>query len=96
MTPEELKPILGTLVLPPAGPLLLALLGLLLVSGRRLRAGGALAFVGVASLWFLSCHAPAVWMAQTLLPQVAPVRAEQLARAEAIVVLGGGVLAEAP
>ena len=96
MLPEELKPILSALVLPPAGPLLLALLGLLLVSGHRLRSGGTLAFLGVGSLWFLSCHAVAVLMAQVLLPQVAPARADQLAQAEAIVVLGGGVLAQAP
>ena len=96
MLPGELKPVLTALVLPPAGPLLLALLGLLLAARRRLRAGLALATLAVIGLWFLSCHAVTLWLAHALLPQVEPVRPEQLARAQAIVVLGGGVQAQAP
>ena len=96
MLPGELKPLLTALVLPPAAPLLVALLGLLLVARRRLRRGLAVATLAVAGLWFLSCHAVAVWLAQALLPQVEPVRPEQLARVQAIVVLGGGVEAQAP
>jgi uncharacterized SAM-binding protein YcdF (DUF218 family) len=96
MMPDELKPILTALALPPAGPLLLALLGVGLLVRRRVRAGSFLALVGLTALWILSCHAPARMLAQSLLPQVPPARADQLARVDAIVVLGGGVLAEAP
>lgn len=96
MQPGELKPILAALVLPPAGPLLLALLGLLLVARRWLRTGLTLAVLSVLGLWFLSCHAVGVWLAHTLLPQVEPVRPEQLAQVQAIVVIGGGVEPRAP
>lgn len=95
MLPGELKPILATLVLPPAGPLLLALLGLLL-AWRRRGAGLALAFLAVLSLAALSTHAVALLLARALLPQVAPLDAAQLQRVQAIVVLGGGVLPQAP
>lgn len=92
---QELKPLLTTLVLPPAGPLLLALAGLLLNATRRL-AGRLVAFTGIASLWFLSCNAVAVHLAGHLLPQVPPISAAQLAQVQAIVVLGGGVRQHAP
>lgn len=96
MLPGELKPILTALVLPPAGPLLLALLGLVLIARRRLRGGLALALLSLAALWLLSCHAVAICLAGALLPAVEPVRPEQLARVQAIVVLGGGVESQAP
>lgn len=97
MSLGELKPILATLVLPPAAPLLLTLLGLLLAI-RKKAWGLLLAFAGVALLWFLSCHAVAVWLAQTLLPQHAPVTVAALKSSgvQAIVVLGGGVHPVAP
>ena len=96
MAPGELKPILSTLVLPPAGPLLLVLLGLVLLALRRRLAGAAAALVGVAGLWLLCCHAVATLLAQHLLPQVPPLQPAALERAQAIVVLGGGVHPEAP
>lgn len=97
MSLGELKPILATLVLPPAAPLLLALLGLLL-GIRKKAAGLLLAFAGLALLWFLSCHAVAVWLAHTLVPQYTPVTAAALksGSVQAIVVLGGGVHPVAP
>jgi uncharacterized SAM-binding protein YcdF (DUF218 family) len=93
----ELKPILTTLALPPAAPLLLALLGWLLAL-RKKAAGLALVFVAFAMLWLLSCHAVAVWLAQNILPQYAPlsVAALKASGAQAIVVLGGGVHPVAP
>lgn len=99
MTLGELKPLLTTLVLPPAGPLLLALLGLGL-AWRRRRAGLWLALAGVLLLWLLSCQAVAVWLGRHALPQVdalAPAPAAQLreAQVQAIVVLGGGLLPQA-
>ena len=97
MSLGELKPILATLVLPPAAPLLLALLGLVLAI-RKKAAGLLLAFAGIALLWFLSCHAVAVWLAQTILPQYAPLTVPALksGAVQAIVVLGGGVHPVAP
>ena len=98
MLPGELKPILTALVMPPASPLLVALLGVLLATRRRLRAGLAMAFIGIAALWLLSCHAVAAWLAQSMLPQVVAAQPAQVAQArvQAIVVLGGGVLPQAP
>jgi uncharacterized SAM-binding protein YcdF (DUF218 family) len=93
----ELKPILTALAMPPAAPLLLALLGLMLV-GKKKVWGRTLALSGVALLWLLSCPAVAVWLAQNALPQYAPASAAQLKNSgvQAIVVLGGGALPLAP
>lgn len=97
MSPGELKPLLTALALPPAGPLLLALLGLLLMA-RRWLAGAILSLLGIGALWFLSCNAVGVGLAHTLLPQVKPlnVRSAEMANVQAIVILGGGVLGQAP
>ena len=92
-----LKPILTTLVLPPAAPLLLAGAGLLLARARR-RAGLALVTASVVMLWLLSCHGAAVWLASALLPTYQPLIASALktSGAQAIVVLGGGMHRTAP
>lgn len=95
MQPGELKPLLAALALPPAGPLLLALLGLLL-AGRRRVLGLLLGVAGLATLWLLSCNAVGIGLAQALLPMPAPLQAAQLQPVQAIVVLGGGVLRDAP
>lgn len=97
MSPGELKPLLTALILPPAGPLLLALAGLLLM-GRRWLGGAIVSLLGIVMLWFLSCNAVGVGLAHTLLPQVKPlnVRGAELASVQAIVILGGGVLGQAP
>ena len=50
-----LKSLLRELMLPPAGPLIIAVLGLLLVSRRR-RLGAALVVIGVGTLWL--CATP--------------------------------------
>ncbi len=93
----EFKPLLTSLALPPLALLLLALLGLGLAVARK-RGGLALVAVALALLWLLSCHGAAVWLARHALPQFAPVSAAQLkpGRVQAIVVLGGGLLPEAP
>jgi len=91
----ELKPILSALALPPAGPLLLALAGLVLARWWR-RAGTAVAALSIALLLALSCNAVGVALAHTLLPQVAPAKPADLDTVQAIVVLGGGVRQEAP
>ncbi|MDB5886445.1 MAG: hypothetical protein JWR74_2616 [Polaromonas sp.] len=92
-----LKPLLTSLALPPVLPLVLALLGLLL-AWRRQRSGLALAALALAGLWLLSCHGTAVWLARHALPQFAAVTAAQLKarQVQAIVVLGGGLLSDAP
>ena len=92
-----LKPLLTALVLPPLGPLLIAALGLLLAIKRK-RAGMALVVFSLALLWLLSCHGMAVWLSRTALPQFAPLSVAKLKsnKVQAIVVLGGGVLPEAP
>ncbi|HEY0823188.1 MAG TPA: YdcF family protein [Ramlibacter sp.] len=95
MLPGELKPVLAALVLPPAGPLLLVLLGLL-VATRRRAAGLVLALVGVVVAWLLGTTGMAVVLARLLLPPMEPLRAGQLRQVQAIVVLGGGVLPQAP
>ena len=100
----ELKPVLTTVLLPPAGPLLALALGGALFwssSGFRRRLGGALAAVAALTLWLLSCNAVAVWLARSALPQVPVLEPAQAAAlraqgVQAIVVLGGGVLPLAP
>jgi uncharacterized SAM-binding protein YcdF (DUF218 family) len=103
----EFKPLLSTLVLPPAGPLLLVALGLLRAWPRKkqrslaaARLGAALALLGVLLLWLLSCNAVALWLSRHALPQVQALPAEpalalRQAGVQAIVVLGGGVRPEA-
>ncbi|TFZ06004.1 YdcF family protein [Ramlibacter henchirensis] len=96
MLAGELKPILAALALPPAGPLLLAALGLVLAARRWPRSGLALAAIALAGLWLLGCHAVGMLLSASALPQVEPVRPERLHQVQAIVVLGGGVLPNAP
>src|SRR5690606_10164103 len=95
MHPAEFKSILSTLVLPPAGPLLLALLGLLLMLRWR-RTGRALAFAGVFAGLALGAKAVALPLTQALLPLPEPLREDHLKGVQAIVVLGSGVLERAP
>jgi uncharacterized SAM-binding protein YcdF (DUF218 family) len=94
----ELKPLLATLLLPPGGPLLLALLGLLLMLRQRRAFGAVLGLLGLGSLWLLACNGVAVALAQNILPPALPLPPAQLAggNVQAIVVLGGGVHARAP
>lgn len=89
-----LKKILTALVLPPAGPLLLSALGLLLIR-RRPRLGKSLAWGGLVLLWLLATPL----LAQALLGLVEaqpPLQPAQMQRAQAIVVLGGESYFAAP
>jgi uncharacterized SAM-binding protein YcdF (DUF218 family) len=84
----QFKTILKAFILPPGGPLLLALLGLLLLK-RRPRLARLCLVVGIASLWLLST--PIVSDAMTGLVERYPVLdLVQAANAQAIVILGGG------
>jgi uncharacterized SAM-binding protein YcdF (DUF218 family) len=84
----HLKTLLKDLILPPAGLLLLALLGFALLKVRPLLARICL-IAGLASLWLLST--PIVSDALTgLVERYPPLDFRQAASAQAIVILGGG------
>ncbi|MBM3342066.1 MAG: YdcF family protein [Betaproteobacteria bacterium] len=82
------RKILANLVLPPTGPLLLTMIGLLLLR-RRPRIGKTLAWAGMAGLLALSLPVVAAWLAQTVGGAKA-LDLQQPVAAQAIVVLGGG------
>lgn len=83
-----LKTLLKDLILPPAGPLLLALLGLMMLK-RRPKPARICLVVGVGSLWLLST--PVVSDALTrLVERYPPLDLQLAAKAQAIVILGGG------
>lgn len=88
-----LRALAKALLLPPAGPLLVAIAGLLLLR-RAPRAGRALAWTGVLALFALSLPVVAWLLAQPYV--VAPFDAAAAKRAQAIVVLGGGLRRNAP
>jgi uncharacterized SAM-binding protein YcdF (DUF218 family) len=79
---------LAALVLPPTGPLILALIGLALL-GRRPRLGRALACLGVAGLLLLCLPVVAHALLSLLAPPALDLR--RTGDAQAIVILGGGV-----
>jgi uncharacterized SAM-binding protein YcdF (DUF218 family) len=85
-----LKMLLRTLILPPAGPLIVAIVGLLMLRRRR-RVGITLATVGVGALWLLSTPivADSLTRAAERYPALDLTRPVQ---AQAIVILGGGGL----
>jgi uncharacterized SAM-binding protein YcdF (DUF218 family) len=95
---DALKPVLAGLALPPVSLLLMALLGLALAWRNHKKTGLALASISVLLLALLSCHGSAVWLARNALPQFAPVDVANLKakRVQAIVILGGDVLPQAP
>jgi uncharacterized SAM-binding protein YcdF (DUF218 family) len=88
-----LRKVLAAIVLPPAGPLLVAIAGLA-VLGRRPRLGRALAWTGALALAALSTGVVAHGLAR-LLDDSPPVALEAARSAQAIVVLGGGVRPDA-
>jgi uncharacterized SAM-binding protein YcdF (DUF218 family) len=84
----HLKTLLKDSILPPAGPLLLALLGFVLLKARPLLARICL-ITSFALLWLLST--PIVSDALTRLAELyPPIDLRQAADAQAIVILGGG------
>ncbi len=95
-----LKMLLGTLLLPPAGPLLLAGAGLWLLARRRTGAGGAqagwaLAVTGLVALWLLSTPLIADVLTR-LAERYPPLDLTRPVRGQAIVILGGGSARTAP
>lgn len=89
-----LKKILTALILPPAGPILLALFGLWLAR-RWQRFGRALSLAALLSLLALSLPPVAGWLASGL-ETSPPLTDADLKRTQAIVVLGGGKYFAAP
>ena len=90
-----LKPVLTALLLPPGGPLLLMFLAGLLAH-RFWRQARAVVLLSSLAMWLLACDATAYGLNRLLLSTYAPVSAELAAKAQAMVVLGGGVDQFAP
>src|SRR5262245_15977271 len=88
------RKVLAALVLPPIGPLLLAIAGALLL-GRRPRLGRALLWSGLGLLVALSTWTVAGGLLR-LVGDSQPVTLAQAKSAQAIVILGGGVRRNAP
>jgi uncharacterized SAM-binding protein YcdF (DUF218 family) len=91
--PILIKAVLKTLVLPPTGPLLLSVLGLVL-RRRRPRLGNGLAWAGILSLLLLALPAVSDQLLRWL-DRSPPFTVERAGDAQAIVILGGGVRRDA-
>lgn len=87
------RKVLAALVLPPIGPLALAILGAALL-GRRPRLGRALLWTGLGLLVALSTGLVAGGLLR-LVDDSPPVTQAQASSAQAIVILGGGVRTKA-
>ena len=95
MTLGVLKPLLTLLFLPPVGPMLLLLVACLIANKYR-RLAWRMVVVSCLSLWILGSQAAAYGLSRLLLKTYDPVNAAALEKAQAIVVLGGGVDLHAP
>src|SRR5439155_11021676 len=94
MDPFRWKLLLKALVLPPAAPLLIALVGLALLDRSR-RLGRLLTTVGVVLLVLVSMPAVAAFLIR-FVDDSPPFDAGQAKAAQAIVILGGGTKRAAP
>ena len=83
-----------TLVLPPAAPLIVAVVGLALLNRHR-RAGRMLVTVGVVALFVVSMPAVAIKLIRYI-DSTPPLTAQRAESAQAIVILGGGTRRAAP
>ncbi len=88
-----LRKALTALVLPPTGPLIVAFLGLAMLT-RRPRLGRGLAWLGLLTLLALSLPVVSDALVRSL-DQSPPLNLAQVGDAEAIVILGGGVRTDA-
>lgn len=86
------KKLLGSLVLPPTGPLLMAIAGLLMLRWRP-RLGRSLAWIGVGVLFLLSLPVVEGGLSW-LLYRDGPVDLRRAQDAQAVVILGGGLRRE--
>lgn len=89
-----LRKLAAALVLPPTGPLLLAIAGALLLR-RRPRLGGLVLWTGLLGLLALSLG-PVSHALLQLANEGPPLRLEDAKSAQAVVVLGGGLRYDAP
>lgn len=80
---------IAALILPPASPAVLALLGLVLMR-RRVQLGGVLVALAAVALLLLSMPAVAMALLRTLEPPPLDVATARGGEPQAIVVLGGG------
>ncbi len=85
---------LATLILPPAAPLLVIAAALMLLARRRKLVGLVLAWAGVALAWISSTEIVGGTLVRMIEPPAAD--AAQIARGQAIVVLGGGRVIDSP
>ena len=88
------KTLTRSLILPPTGLLILALVGLVLYR-RRPKLGGTLLVVGLGSLWVLATP----WVANALqrtTERCPPLDLSLPVNAQAVVILGGGTVRYAP
>jgi uncharacterized SAM-binding protein YcdF (DUF218 family) len=95
----ELRILLKAILLPPCGPLLLGLVGVVCALLRRPRLGLALCAIAIGSLWLLATPIIADAMARAAegYPALDPAHlTAQQASAQAIVILGGGYRRNAP
>jgi uncharacterized SAM-binding protein YcdF (DUF218 family) len=92
--PVWVRTLLKAVLLPPAGPLLVAVFGLI-VWRRWPRTGRALIGLGTISLFLLSVPAVA-WLLQRSIESAPPVSLEEARTAQAIVIPGGGIRRDAP
>jgi uncharacterized SAM-binding protein YcdF (DUF218 family) len=89
-----LKSLARNLILPPAGLLILAVIGLLLMPRRR-RLGGALVVTAIAALWL--CATPVVAdILMTMAERYPPLDPNRPLNAQAVVILAGGGVRDAP
>lgn len=89
-----LKKLILSLVLPPTGPALLALGGLVLARHRP-RLGKLLTGIALSSLLILSTPLAAGYLLGSL-QSFPPITEKQLNACQAIVILGGGIYRQAP
>jgi uncharacterized SAM-binding protein YcdF (DUF218 family) len=98
VTPLELRILVKDLALPPAGPLIVGVVGLLLCL-RRPRIGLALCAAAIGGLWLLATPivADALARAMEAYPPLDPAHLTAAqSEAQAVVILGGGVRRAAP
>lgn len=95
MTLGVLKPLLTLLFLPPVGPMLLLVLACLMVRKHQ-RLAWRMVVISCISLWIFGSHATAYGLSRLLLKTYPPVNTSEIDKAQAIVVLGGGIELQAP
>jgi uncharacterized SAM-binding protein YcdF (DUF218 family) len=90
-----LKPFFSALLMPPASPLLLLVIGWWLARWSR-RTSRATMGLAIALLWLLSSESLTYTLSRWMLTSYAPPTMADVKSAQAIVVLGGGVEQLAP